>query len=285
MLYDVIIVGGGPCGITAATYLKRFGRNILLLKKDDGILNNSKIEIENYYGVDKTNAKYFVDISNKKLHDLDILVKEESVVNIIYDDHLIVQTLNNKYETKNVVLALGLSRKKPLIKNMEKYIGLGASYCASCDGFFYKDKKIGLIGNDEYLLHEYNILKNITNEITIFTNGKTLAVKGINSKVVTDKIEYVEGNEYINKIVTINESYDIDGLFIADSIPNADILSQKIGLLVENNEIVINELYMTNVPNIYAGGDCIKGIKQITKASYDGMVIAYNINNELNKNI
>ena len=176
-MYDVIIVGAGPAGISASLYTLRRNLKTLIIYKEKSALEKSK-KIENYYGFEN-------GISGEELYNIGIRqaknIKDE-VTNIQIDylnsnidnkkQIFKVQTLNNEFEAKAVILATGNKKSKPNIKNIDEYEGKGISYCAVCDGFFYRNKDVAVIGNGDYAISEAMDLQNIAKSITILTNGR-----------------------------------------------------------------------------------------------------------------
>lgn len=278
-MYDSIIIGLGPAGIQAAIYLKRFNFNVLLVGAKDSNLCYAK-SIDNYYGVLPTSGKELFDLGVQQAVDLNIDIKEEMVLGIENQGTFVVKTKDNEYEGKTVFIATGAAKAKLPGINYQQYESNGLSYCAICDAFFYRNKSIGLIGSSEYMASELEVLKRITNDITIFTNGKKLEVE-VDCPVVTEKITEFFGNEYLEGIKTDKE-YKFDGVFVAVGNASSFDFAKHLGLqLDEKNKIVVNKDNMTNVKGIYAGGDNIGEPLQIAKAVYDGMNAAFAIKDQL----
>ena len=166
-----------------------------------------------------------------------------------------------------------------IIMDKWKQVGLiGISYCAICDGFIYRNKKIGIIGNKEFMLEELEVLKNFSKDVTVFTNGMNLEVDVSDTKVVTDKLVEIKGEEVVNNVITDKDTFDIDALFVAIGTPSASDFALRMGAFIENNNIVVDENFMTNIPGLFAAGDCIGGLLQIVKAASDGAHAAIAIN-------
>lgn len=271
MVYDVIVIGSGPAGISAALYTKRANLNVLVVSLNNSTLLRAE-KIENYYGLEEPiDGERLYKIGLKQLNDLEVEIKEEQVLEIIYDSYLTVQTNENDYKSKTVIIATGVSSKTINIKGLKELEGKGVSYCATCDGFFYKDKNVGVLGNGEYALHEANHLKGITSNVTIFTNGKELEFNDTDFELNKNEIQEIVGNNKIEKIVFKNsESIGIEGLFVAYGKAGGFEFAKKIGALIENNKIVVNENMETNIPGLYACGDVTGGLLQISKAVYEG---------------
>ena len=258
-MYDCIIIGKGPAGITCAIYLKRFNLNVLVIGEDYGALKSDNI-VENYYGIRQIKGNDLIDLGIEQAKELGIEIISEKVLDI---DEMKVITNNNVYEAKSIFLAMGKVRKKP-IKNINEYEGKGVSYCAICDGFFYRDKKIGIVGHEEYMKKELEILKRFTNDITIFTNGLECDIESNKEKIIR-----IYGKDFVQGIETKEGKYPLDGIFIATGLTGFSF-AKKMGLELKNDDIVVNK-YMTNIEGIFAGGDIIGGLMQVSKAVYDGM--------------
>lgn len=172
MIYDVIIIGSGPAGISASLYTKRANLETLIITKEMGTL--AKVgKIENYYGLsNNTTGKSLQEIGEEQAKKLGIEIKKEEVVQIEYETNFIVKTLNHNYEAKTIILATGSSRKTLNIKGIKELEGKGISYCATCDAFFFRGKDVAVLGSKEYALHEAEQLLPIVKSVTMLTNGE-----------------------------------------------------------------------------------------------------------------
>ena len=276
-MYDTVIIGSGPCGISAAIYLKRFGFNVLVIGKDYGTLaiNTS---IENYYGFDQINGIDLIEKGINQALNLGIEVVKDEVLKIEFADGFIVSTIGSEYNCKSILIATGMKRNTLSIKGLKEFEGKGISYCAVCDGFLYRKKKIAVIGSGEYMKSELEVLKRFSNDIIVFTNGNDVIVDEI---VVNDKIVEFKGEASLKQIITTNSTYDVDCAFIAEGSATGFSFAKHLGILLDdNNHIMVND-YQTNIPGIFAGGDVIGGVKQIVKAASDGCVAAYKIKDYL----
>ncbi len=281
MGYDVIIVGSGPAGISASLYTKRANLKTLILTKRGGTLEKVG-KIENYYGLEGTvNGKKLQEIGEKQAKDLGVEIKEEEVLQIEYDTNFIVKTLNHIYEAKTVILATGTARKKGKIKGIRELEGKGVSYCAICDAFFFRGKNVGVIGSREYALHEAQTLLPVVNSVTMFTNGEEMVEKRVEGiQIEEKKIREIRGTECIEEIeFEDNTKRKIDGIFVAMGTASSSDLARKLGVKLDekNINIMVNDKMETNLPGLYACGDCIGGTLQIAKAVYEGMVAGMSI--------
>ena len=276
----IAVIGSGPAGVSTALYLKRANKDVVVFTNHKSSLLKAK-EIENYYGTGKINGNKLYQDGLSSLNDLNIKLIEEEVFNIDFGNKLILETNKNKYEFDVIVLATGASKNKPKLKNIEKFEGTGISYCATCDGFFFRNKKIAVLGNSDFALHELSYLKNISSNLFLLTNGDSLESEFI---TYNNKIKELVGETSLEKIIfEDNTELLIDALFIANDSPDSNVLAKKCGILTDKSGIVINEKFETNVPGIYACGDAVKGQKQIAKAVYEGMLTATNIIEYINK--
>ena len=277
MEYDVIIIGSGPAGISASLYVKRANLNVLIISKGEGTLK--KVEkIENYYGLDRPLSGEEIEKRGiDQAKNLGVEIINDEVINITYDTNFKVETVNNLYDTKKIIIATGSSRKRPNIKGITEFEGKGISYCAICDGFFFRNKDVAVLGSKDYALHEAEELKNVTDSVKILTNGEKLIENRSNEFDVNEKqIKELRGNETLEEIEYEDGTKEkLDGLFIAIGTASASDLAKKLGVMLdENNNIIVDNNMQTNVKGIFACGDCTGGTLQIAKGVYEGMQAA-----------
>lgn len=265
-MYDVIIIGQGPAGISCAIYLKRYNLNPLIIAKDYGALEVNST-IENYYGIKSIDGQELIKNGIEQAKELGIEIINEEVLSIESYPSLEVVTKNNKYQSKALFLATGKSRNKVFIKGFKELEGKGISYCATCDGFFYRKKKIGIMGSGDYMLSELDVLRNFSDDITIFSNDK---IEGLKERVVSDKIIEFYGEDKLEGVKTFNNDYKLDAMFVALGSQNGFSFAKHLGILLDDNNNIITKDYMTNIEGIFAGGDVIGGLLQIVKAANDG---------------
>lgn len=280
MEYDVIIIGAGPAGISAGLYTKRANKKTLIIYNNESSLEKAT-KIENYYGFENgISGEELYKKGIEQAKNLGINVKKEEVIKIDkIKDIFEVKTVNENYTAKNVVLATGNKKNKPDIKNIEKFDGKGVSYCAICDGFFYRGKDVVVIGNGNYAIAETNDLINIVNHVTILTNGKKIPeFRAENVDIENRKAVAIEGNDNVEAVeLDDGTKLKTDGVFVAQGVAGSTDFARKIGALVKNEKIVVNEKMQTTVKGLYACGDCIEGILQVAKAVNDGMIAGIDI--------
>ena len=292
MNYDSIIIGGGPAGISASLYLKRANKNVLVLYSGESNLEKAE-KIENYYGFPEgISGKGLLENGRKQAQNLGIDLKEEVVTGIEFVDDKTFKVVTDvdSYETRSVVLATGNKKNRPNIKGLLELEGKGISYCAVCDGFFYRNKKVAILGNGKYALSEAKYLKNIANEVVVITNGEdsTFIEENVrednNVSVINKKISSIEGNERIENIIFEDkEQLDLNGLFVALGEADASDFAKQLGIITKNNKIEVDEKMKTNINGIYAIGDATLGMNQVARAVYDGATAGFSIIEYLSK--
>ena len=183
-MYDVIIIGAGPAGISASLYTIRGNIKTLVIYKEKSTLEKAQ-KIENYYGFENgIEGKELYKTGIEQARNLGVETLEEEVTNIQIDyidtnkeksrQIFKVETLNNEFQAKSVILATGNKKNKPNIDKIDEYEGRGISYCAVCDGFFYRNKDVAVIGNGDYAISEAMDLQNVAKTIKILTNGNQM---------------------------------------------------------------------------------------------------------------
>lgn len=281
-MYDVIIVGAGPAGISASLYTIRGNLKTLVIYKEKSALEKTP-KIENYYGFKNgINGEELYKMGIEQAKNLGVEVLEEEVTNIQLDfidsdkeqsrQIFKVETLNNEFQAKTVILATGNKKNKPNIEKIDEYEGKGVSYCAVCDGFFYRNKDVAVIGNGNYAISEAMDLQNIVKSIKILTNGQQIPeYRAENVDIINKEIKEINGNNKIEEIeFKDNSKIKIDGIFIAQGVAGSTEFAKKLGAKIEKDKIAVNENMETTIKGLYACGDCTGGLYQIAKAVYEG---------------
>lgn len=268
---DAIVIGAGPAGISASLYIKRAGHDVLVLYKDNGALEKAT-KIENYYALPAT-GKQIAMQGIKQAQDLGIEIRKEEVVEIEYDyeQKFFNVKADKQYQTKTVVLATGNNRKTLNIEGIKELEGKGISYCAVCDAFFYKNKDVAIVGSGRYAINEINYLKNVVNSVVLLTQGENPPDTRGEIEVIPKKIAKIEGENKVEDVIfEDNTKRKLDGIFIALGTANATDFGKKLGLNIQQNNIIVDNQMQTNMPGIFACGDCTGGLLQISKAVYEG---------------
>lgn len=217
MLYDVIIVGSGPAGISASLYARRRKLSVLIISKGDGALEKTE-KIDNYYGLsDGISGKELYQNGIKQAKKLGVELIEDEVVALSYIENFEIETINSKYIAKSVILATGTNRITPNIKGIQEFEGKGVSYCAICDAFFFKGKDVVVLGNGNYAIHEMEQLKPIVGSVSILTNGEQIVEnRDIAVEVDNRKIREFRGDNKIEEIEFEDHTKrKVNGVFIA----------------------------------------------------------------------
>lgn len=288
-MYDIIIIGAGPAGLTSALYALRANKKVLVLesKSYGGQIVKANI-VENYPGIKSISGFEYAENLFNQVKDLGCEFKFETVLRIDKDKTVI--TNDNKYKTKAVIIATGVENRRLNINKEVDYIGKGVSYCATCDGNFYKNKDVALVGGGNTALEEALYLSNIVNTVYLIhrnenfdadekymeeiknkSNIKLLlsfTVKNINGENLIESID-IENNK--KEIINIK----ISCLFISiGQSPKNEIFSNvvdlnKLGYIISHDDVY------TKTKGIYVAGDTReKKLRQLTTAISDGAIAA-----------
>lgn len=274
-MYDVIIIGAGPAGVSASLYTTRGNLKTLVIYNGISSLEKAK-KIDNYYGFkDGISGEELYKIGIEQTKKLGTEVKDEEVLKIeMIENGFLVKTINGEYNSKSVILATGSKKNKPKIKGIEKFEGKGVSYCAICDGFFYRNKSVCVLGSGNYAISETNDLVNIAKDIKILTNGEEAPeFRAENVSIDTSKIKQINGEDKVEEIEFENgDRLAVDGVFVAEGTAGSLEFAKKLGIITKDNKIVVNEKMETNIKGIYACGDITGGILQVSTAVADGTI-------------
>lgn len=271
-MFDIIIIGAGPAGMSAALYTLRANYSTLIIGKDGGALEQTE-KIENYFGTGGViSGKELLNAGRRQVESLGGIFAKEEVVAVDWTENFTVKTQSNSYEAKAVIICTGNKRNTAKLKGLDSFEGKGVSYCAVCDAFFYRGKNVGILGSGEYALHEAMALKGLAKSITLFTDGKEISADFPEDiKIVTAPAEEILGDVRVFGVKTQDgEEYPVEGVFVALGTAGAGELARKLGLPVENNRISVNPDKSTMIPGIFAAGDCIGGVLQIATAVGEG---------------
>lgn len=268
----VIIIGTGPAGVSAALYTARAGVDTIMIGGGDSALNKTD-EIENYYGFpEPVSGLELLERGEKQAERLGVKVLHEEVVGLGFEEKLKVITDKDSYDADSIVIATGSPRNVPKTEGLSDFEGSGVSYCAVCDAFFNRGKNVAVLGNGQYALNEVHDLLSVAASVTVLTDGmRPEAEFPENVFVRTEKIKRFAGESRIEKVVFEDDTQiDIFSVFIAYGTAGSADLARKLGIFTEGSRIKVDESMATNVPGVFAAGDCIGGMLQIAAAVYEG---------------
>lgn len=268
-MYDLLIIGSGPAGLSAAIYAKRANLSVLVIGKDGGALSKAE-KVDNYFGIEESlSGNQILEIGNRQAIKLGAEIINAEVLSAEWNGAYAVDTTLGKFEGKSLILAMGNSRKKPAVNGISEYEGRGVSYCAVCDAFFFRGKNVVVLGNGNYAQHEAEYLKNVAANVTILTNGEGGEFEGID--VVDKRIQRLEGKDRLEKVVFEDDCFlTVDGLFVAQGFAGAAELAIKLGVMCDKGNIIADDNGKTNLDGCFAAGDCIGGVMQMSTAVGEG---------------
>lgn len=298
-MYDIIIIGSGIAGLTSAIYALNNKRKVLILESQTygGQIINSNI-INNYPGFLEISGFDLMTNIYNQVKNLGGVIKYEEVLEITKNKKVI--TKNETYEAKSIIISTGLAPRKLNLENEDKFIGKGISYCATCDGSFYKDKVVMVVGGGNTAIEDVIYLSNICKKVYLVYRRKELRkdvnltekVKELSNVeiIYNSNIEKLNGDESLNSVDIINKDTEkitniiIDGLFVAiGKIPSGNIFKDLLNV-TENGYIITDEDCHTNIDGIYAAGDIRKKkLRQLVTAASDGAIAAIEAIKYINK--
>ena len=301
--YDVIIIGGGAAGMTAALYSLRSGKSVLLLEKETigGQISKSP-RVENFPTIKEISGEELSSKLFDQIMDLGCEFELDTVLKVEKNENeFIVTGEYSTYNSKSVILATGLEHRKINIENEDELLGKGVSYCAVCDGAFYKDEDVCLIGDGNTALQYSILLSNYCKKVyvcTLFDKffGDDVLVKKLKERENVEIIQNVSltkfiANEELEGLVFKNTKDDsllelkVKGCFIAiGQIPNNENFSNLVDL-DKNGYIIVNEDLETKTKGLFVAGDCrVKKVRQLTTAVSDGAMASVGAVSYIDKN-
>ena len=284
-MYDTIIVGGGPAGLTSAIYLRRANKKVLVLEANvcGGQIVTAK-NVENYPGYSNISGYDLSENMRKQVLDLGAEIKYETVLRV--DEDKKVYTTNNTYEAKSIIIAIGSKNRKLKIENEDKFTGRGISYCATCDGNFFKGKDVAVIGSGNTAIQDMIYLADICNHVYGIVRGESYKGevseleeaknKGNVTLLFNSVVTKLVGDDSLEKIV-INDKDEINvsGVFVAIGQEPNNMMFKNIVDIDENGYIITTNDVKTKTKGIYVAGDAREKIlRQLTTAVSDGALAA-----------
>lgn len=285
---NIVIIGAGPAGISAALYAARGNMNPLVINNGIGALEKAE-KIENYYGLEQPlSGKELYERGISQAEALGVRILDAEVLGISGFDTFTVKTTAGDFDTVSVILATGGKRSAPKIPGLKEFEGRGVSYCAVCDAFFYRGKEVAVVGNGEFALHEAEELRNVTQDVTIYTDGKEPEFSREHPIAVnTMRIQAIEGDDKVSGLLMQSDTaaqdaeapensfYPADGVFVALGTAGSTEIARQMGAeITDKGNIKTDEEMATTIPGLFAAGDCTGGLLQVSKAVYEGSMAA-----------
>lgn len=282
-MYDVIVIGVGAAGSSAGIYIARARLKTLMIGDPASSRLARAHSIDNYLGFpDGISGSTLIELGFAQAQRFGAEVVLGEVVSIKPEEPFAVElATGERFESASIVLATGTSSKSSGIKNETELTGRGVSYCVTCDAFFYRGKRVVVIGDGNFAAKETLELLPFTRDVTLCSNGKAfeisdslraeLAQVGV---VLADyRVSEFLGNEKLEGLrLTTGETVPADGVFIAMGTASSLDFARTLGIEIEGNAIVIDREGHTNFPGIFAAGDCTGGALQAAKAVGEGCV-------------
>lgn len=294
MIYDVAVIGEGPAGMTAAIYATRAGLSVIVLERmfAGGQMSETP-EIDNFPGFESISGFELSDKMARQAKNLGAEIRQCSVTEIDFSEgHNVIRTSSGEIEAKTVILALGAEHRHLDAPGEDKFQGLGVSYCATCDGNFFRNREVCVVGGGNTALEDALYLSNICSKVYLihrrnaFRGFDTLVKKVSeqnNIQLILDSVvDSINGEERVSSVSVRNvisgdlEEIPVSGCFIAvGSKPNTEIINGKIDLS-DSGHIAAGEDTKTNLAGVFAAGDVRKKeLYQIITACSDGAVAAH----------
>ncbi len=290
MIYDLIIVGAGAAGLTAALYAHRYNLNTLIISKDLGGTALEAHSIENFPGYKQITGIELMKSWTNHIKSLKIETQQQDVINVEKQNNIFVITTKDskKFQSKTVILALGMKRKHLNVEGEDKFLGKGISYCATCDAPLYKNKIVAVIGGGNTALMDAQMLTKHAKRVYIIHRKDEFRAEPKREEqikknkkieiIYNTNIKEIKGDNFIKSILLDNNTeIKVDGIFIdVGFIPSIDIIKKLNAKCDEHDYIIVNNKQETNIPGLFAAGDItFNSLKQIITAASEGAIAAF----------
>lgn len=292
MKYDVLIIGAGPAGITSAISLKEAGLKVAILESYmPGGKVNIAPRVDNYPGYTKISGPDLAMEFFKKMNETHVEMIPTKVIKLVKEDIFKVETSRGIFEADYVIVASGTDEEKLGLDNEKELLGHGLSYCAICDGHFFKNRIVMVVAEDKYAINEAIYLAGLAKEVIVVTSSNKLKgdkrsldeLKTFNNVryIYNRKIKELKGNPLTSVILDDDTELGVNGIFpLLGYLPNTSFLDKS--LLDEDGFIKVNKEYETSLKGLYAIGDVIsRELKQIYLAALDAKKVTDKIINEI----
>lgn len=295
-MYDIVIIGAGPAGLTAAVYARRANKSVLILDKAGfgGQITYSP-KVENYPGFESVSGSELADKMTEQVLSQGAEVEIENALEIKDNGNVkvVVTEDGNEYECKSVIIAAGAEHRHLGLENEERFIGDGISFCAVCDGAFYANKTVALIGGGNSALQEAILLSETSKKVYVIQNldfltgeqrlqeilakrGNVEVILGTVVKAINDTPNF-SGITLLKTADNTETKLDLDGMFVAIGLKPENEAFKNVADLDSNGYIDADEKCLTKTAGVFVAGDCRqKAVRQVTTATADGAVAAIN---------
>ena len=273
-MFDTAIIGTGPAGISAALTLKALKKDIVLFGSEK-LSQKIRVaeQIRNYPGLPGVSGMRMQEAFLDQLQKMEIPITDKTVTGIYnMGTHYSILCDQEMFEARTIIMATGVEAVKPIPGELE-FVGRGVSYCATCDGFLYKDKTIGVLCTTKDLEHEIEYLADLAEKVYLIPLYKDVAVKAENVEVMKRKPAAIEGGMKAEKMVFEDREVAVDGIFMLKQAVAPSVLLY--GLETAGGHIIVDRGCKTNLPGCFAAGDCTGRPYQYVKAAGEGNVAAH----------
>jgi len=273
--YDALVVGHGPAGCSAALYLCRAGLRAAVIGKDGGALERAE-RIENFYGLGQPlTGPDLLETGRRQCAALGADLREDEALSLEWLEaggYQMQLAESGVIGARSVLLATGRGKRMPKIEGIKAFEGRGVSYCAVCDAFLYRGRRVAVLGGGAYAKHEMEALLPLAEHVTLLTNGAEPEFDPPPEvEVRMDRLLRLEGEEKLaGAQPETGDMVPLDGLFVALGSASAGDLAMKLGLCLKDGAIPVNEKQETGLPGLYAAGDCTGAFAQIAFAVAEG---------------
>ena len=297
--YDLIVVGAGPAGMTAGMYGARSGLKTVIVEKGiSGGLSNEAPEIENYPGFKSVGGMDLAEKMKEQVSEYAEIRELEEVKEIeLRGEEMMITTEKDSYNSKAVVISTGTKHRRLGVKGENEFLGRGISYCAICDGFFFRTKKVILVGGGDSAVREALYLKNIGCEVTLIHRREKLRAEPYLQKKLEKEgvrilwnsvVKEIKGDKAVRSVIRydkereIEDELPVDGLFISIGEEPVNELAAQMGIKTDKNGYIITDkTQKTNRARVYAAGDITGGVRQVVVACAEGAIAATSAYNDL----
>ncbi len=273
-MFDVAIIGTGPAGISAALTLQALKKNIILFGSQK-LSQKIRVaeQIRNYPGLPAVSGMQMQAAVLEQLQQMEIPITDKTVTGIYHmGTHYGILCDQEMFEAKTVIMATGVEAVKPIPGELE-FVGRGVSYCATCDGFLYKGKTIGVLCTTKDLEHEVEYLASLAEKVYLIPLYKNVWVEAENIEIIPRKPTAIEGGMKAEKMVFADKEIAVDGMFMLKQAVAPSVLLY--GLETAEGHITVDRACKTNLPGCFAAGDCTGRPYQYVKAAGEGNVAAH----------